>query len=147
MIKMQIIGNLGKDATIKHLDNGSVAINFTVAHTEKFKDAQGNQKDKTVWVDVTMWKKQNESTKVAEFLKKGTQVFCEGEPSARAYTTQESSEPRASLSLRITSFGLQLLGSRAGGGDGGHDNSGGGYSQPAAPAPGGTGDIVDDLPF
>ena len=50
MIKLQAIGHLGKDAIVNNV-NGKNVINFTVAHTEKFKDAQGVQKDKTVWVD------------------------------------------------------------------------------------------------
>jgi single-strand DNA-binding protein len=49
MIKLLAIGNLGKDAVLNNV-NGKNVINFTVAHTERYKDAQGNQKDKTTWV-------------------------------------------------------------------------------------------------
>ena len=48
MIKLQVIGNLGKDAVLNNV-NGKSVINFTVAHTERFKDAQGVQKDKTTY--------------------------------------------------------------------------------------------------
>ena len=48
MIKLQVIGNLGKDALVNNV-NGKTVINFNVAHTERFKDAQGNQKDRTTW--------------------------------------------------------------------------------------------------
>ena len=54
MIKLQVIGNLGKDC-VTNTVNGKNVINFNVAHTEKFKDAQGNQKDKTIWVDCAYW--------------------------------------------------------------------------------------------
>ncbi|MBD0352663.1 MAG: single-stranded DNA-binding protein, partial [Flavisolibacter sp.] len=40
MIKMQVIGNLGKDCVVNNV-NGKSVINFTVAHTEKYKDSQG----------------------------------------------------------------------------------------------------------
>ncbi len=43
MIKLLVIGNLGKDAVLNNV-NGKNVINFTVAHTEKYKDAQGVQK-------------------------------------------------------------------------------------------------------
>ena len=48
MIKLLVIGNLGKDAVVNNV-NGKSVINFSVAHTEKYKDAQGNQKDRTVY--------------------------------------------------------------------------------------------------
>ena len=40
MIKMQVIGNLGKDCVVNQV-NGKNVINFTVAHTEKYRDSQG----------------------------------------------------------------------------------------------------------
>ncbi len=43
MIKLQIVGNLGKDCILKEVKRKNV-INFSVAHTEKFKDSQGTQK-------------------------------------------------------------------------------------------------------
>ena len=43
MIKLQIVGNLGKDCIMKEV-NGRNVINFSVAHTERYKDAQGTQK-------------------------------------------------------------------------------------------------------
>jgi single-strand DNA-binding protein len=50
MIKLQVIGNLGKDAVVNDV-NGRKVINFSVAVTERYKDAQGAQKDRTVWVE------------------------------------------------------------------------------------------------
>ena len=43
MIKLQVIGNLGADCIQKEV-NGKTVINFNVAHSEKYKDAQGNLK-------------------------------------------------------------------------------------------------------
>ncbi len=105
MIKLQVIGNLGKDAVVNNV-NGKAVINFTVAHSEKYKDAQGNAKDKVTWVDCAYW---TDRTAVAPYLKKGTQVYVEGTPDVRTYTTQDGRNG-ATLSLRINS--VQLLGSR-----------------------------------
>src|SRR6476661_1152821 len=96
MIKLLVIGNLGKDCVVNNV-NGKSVINFSVAHTEKFKDAQGNQKDKTIWVECAYW---TDRTAIAPYLKKGTQVYVEGAPDIRSYTTQEGKQG-ASLSLRI----------------------------------------------
>jgi single-strand DNA-binding protein len=147
MIKLTAIGNLGKDAILNNV-NGKNVINFTVAHTERYKDAQGNQKDKTIWVDCAYW---TERTGIAPYLKKGTQVYVEGQPDVRTYTTKEGTNG-ATLSLRVSS--VQLLGSRTneGGNNGGY--AGGGY-QPApavsnGPSSAPSSDITepfDDLPF
>lgn len=149
MIKLQVIGNLGKDAIVNNV-NGKNVINFTVAHTERFKDAQGNQKDRTTWVDCAYW---TDRTAVAPYLKKGTQVFVEGQPDVRTYTTQDGRNG-ASLTLRIAS--VQLLGSKSNEGSGASGDNGGNnyqstpsYSQPptAASSAAELTEPLDDLPF
>ncbi|MBI3137950.1 MAG: single-stranded DNA-binding protein [Sphingobacteriales bacterium] len=143
MIKMQVIGNLGKDCVVNTV-NGKNVINFTVAHTEKYKDSQGNQQEKTTWVDCAYW---TDRTAVAQYLTKGKQVYVEGQPEARSFQRNDGT-PGSSLSLRVRE--IQLLGGRG--------ESGGGpsaYQTPASSvAAGGTAssanDItepVDDLPF
>ncbi len=148
MIKLQVIGNLGKDALVNNV-NGKNVINFTVAHTERFKDAQGNQKDRTTWVDCAYW---TDRTAVAPYLKKGTQVFVEGQPDVRTYTTQDGRNG-ASLTLRVAS--VQLLGSRPEGGSSDGSSNNGYQSAPSyaasSPAPASAAadltEPLDDLPF
>lgn len=105
---MQAIGNLGKDA-VTNTVNGKTVINFSIAHTDKGrdKDEKGNPKDRTIWVDCAYW---TERTGVAQYLKKGTQVYVEGQPDIRSYTTQDG-RTGASLTLRVGN--LQLLGGRS----------------------------------
>ena len=149
MIKLQVIGNLGKDAVVNNV-NGKTVINFNVAHTERYKDAQGNQKDRTTWVDCSYW---TDRTAVAPYLKKGTQVYVEGTPDVRSYTTADGRNG-ASLTLRILS--VQLLGAKpAGTGGGSTDasgnssdtNSGNSYSPSTGTSNGNEDAPVDDLPF
>ena len=133
MIKLQVIGNLGRDCTVNNV-NGRTVINFSVAHTERYRDSTtGELKPKTIWVECAYW---TEKTAVAPYLKKGTQVYAEGTPDTRSYTTQ-SGENKISLTLRI--HNVQLLGSRSSDGYGqdnsnmssgsGEASSSGGYSQ------------------
>ncbi len=151
MIKLQVIGNLGRDCVVNNVNNKSV-INFSVAHTEKFRDAQGNQKDRTIWVECAYW---TDRTAIAPYLKKGTQVYAEGQPDIRSYTTQDG-RSGTSLTLRVTN--VQLLGAKSNdGGDGGGSqsynapsyNSGYSAAQPvaASPSQGDYGEPADDLPF
>lgn len=157
MIKMQVIGNLGKDC-ITNTVNGKSVMNFTVAHTEKFRNSQGQQQDKTIWVDCAYW---SDRTAVAPYLKKGTQVYVEGSPEVRTYTKNDGT-PGFSLTLRVTS--VQLLGSKGDSGNSGgsdygagssyqqnNNNSNSGYGSQAGPGvPSSSSEIsepIDDLPF
>jgi single-strand DNA-binding protein len=142
MIKLQVIGHLGKDC-ITNTVNGKSVINFNVAHTEKFKDSMGNQKDKTIWVECAYW---TDRTAVAPYLKRGTQVYVEGSPEVRSYTKNDGT-PGVSLTLRVLS--VQLLGNRgegAGGQDQGNNYNSERSTAPSVSAVGGQEDI-DDLPF
>lgn len=161
MIKLQVIGNLGKDCVVNTV-NGKSVINFSVAHTEKFRDSMGNQKDRTIWVECAYW---TDKTGITPYLKKGSQVYVEGTPDVRTYQTQDGRQG-AALSLRISN--VQLLGSKQNG-EGEH-GAGQGYSSSSqgynggssqqyggsqqgygtnghAPAPAEMGEASDDLPF
>jgi single-strand DNA-binding protein len=143
MIKLQVIGNLGKDAVVNDV-NGRKVINFSVAHTERYKDAQGAQKERTVWVECAYW---TDRTAIAPYLKKGTQVYAEGQPDVRTYTTQDGRQG-ASLSLRIAN--IQLLGSKSEGGASGGNTASGSYASNTATMDSITdagADAADDLPF
>jgi len=140
MIKMQVIGNLGKDCVVNTV-NGKNVINFTVAHTEKYRDSAGNNQEKTTWVDCAYW---TDRTALAPYLQKGKQVFVEGTPEVRSFTRNDGTAG-ASLSLRVRE--VQLLGGKG-------DSLGGGasesqsYNRQESPAAASVNDdVADDLPF
>ena len=146
MIKMQIIGNLGKDCVVNTV-NGKNVINFTVAHTEKYKDSQGNQQEKTTWVDCAYW---TDRTAIAPYLTKGKQVYVEGQPEARSFQRNDGT-PGSSLSMRVRD--IQLLGGRGDSGSGGSSyqsntaSSAGVTSNSSIPSPSDITEPIDDLPF
>lgn len=84
MLKLEIIGCLGNDATVKDF-NGKRYIAFDVARSEKFKDAQGNLIERTTWVSVL---KPGESNLV-QYLKKGTGVYVCGDLNVKIYTDNQ----------------------------------------------------------
>ncbi len=146
MIKLQIVGNLGADCIQKEV-NGKNVINFNVAHTEKFKDAQGNLKEKTIWANCAYW---TDRTAVAQYLKKGKQVFVDGSPEVEVYTNKDG-QPAATLRVRVRD--LQLLGGNVDGSQGNSNPSSLSSSLPSSssnsnsPVHAEAEEPADDLPF
>ena len=146
MIKLQIVGNLGADCIQKEV-NGKTVINFNVAHSEKFKDGQGNLVEKTIWVNCAYW---TDKTAIAQYLTKGKTVYAEGSPEADGYTNKDG-QVAATLRMRVQN--IQLLGGNADGQNSGA-NSGnvthsGATTAPTVrsnPAPANV-STDDDLPF
>ena len=151
MIKLQIVGNLGKDCIVKEV-NGKNVINFSVAHTERFKDSTGAQRERTTWVECAYW---TDRTAVAPYLKKGQLVFAEGSPEAEGYMNKEN---QAAATLRMRVREIQLLGGRTDGTPGNANpasassttssSSGSGYNTNAnRPVAAEMEEPADDLPF
>ena len=143
MIKLQVIGHLGKDCLLNTV-NGKNVINFTVAHSERFKDATGAQKERTIWVDCAYW---TEKTGIAPYLKKGTLVYVEGAPDVRVYQTQDGRNG-ASITLRVMQ--VQLLGGKPEQTEGNHQpqSQSAEYAHSSTSSPlNETSEPVDDLPF
>lgn len=142
MIKLQVIGHLGKDCIVNTV-NGKNVINFTVAHTEKFRDSQGNNQERTTWVDCAYW---TDRTAVSPYLTKGKQVFVEGTPEVRTFTRNDGTAG-ASLSLRVRE--VQLLGGRGETGGAPALASADSYSSAKTPVPNAAdvNEPIDDLPF
>lgn len=104
MIKLQVIGHIGKDCLVNNV-NGKNVMNFSVAHSEKYKDANGTEVNKSIWVDCAYW---SDRTALAQYLKKGTQVWVEGQPEVRQFTTKDGKHG-ANIGMRV--LNVQLLGS------------------------------------
>lgn len=103
MIKLQIIGSLGKDCIVKEV-NGKNVINFSVAHSEKWKDNQGNPKERTTWVECAYW---TDKTGIVQYLTKGKTVYAEGSPEADGWVNKDG-EAKGTLRMRVNN--IQLLG-------------------------------------
>lgn len=99
MLKIIASGILGQDAEIKEVGNSKL-IKFSVAVSMDYKDAQGNKVEKTEWIKASLWKGKDQSTKVAEYLKKGKKVLIEGIPDSEAYKTKEG-EVKSSLNITV----------------------------------------------
>jgi single-strand DNA-binding protein len=135
MIEVILIGRLGRDAELKEFDGGKKVCNFTVAVDQ----GTGDNKT-TLWIDCAKW---GEKQGVAQYLKKGTQVFVKGEPTVRTWEGQNGHG--AGLSVRVSS--LELLG--GGGQSQGQSQQPQQQQQATAqqPAPAAPQGVQDNLPF
>ena len=101
MISIEIIGNIGSDAQVKDF-NGKKYTAFNVAHSEKFKNQQGVETERTTWVSVL---KPGESG-LTQFLKKGTPVFVRGEMSVKQF---QDSNRQMQVGINCLAREVQLL--------------------------------------
>lgn len=104
MIKLEIIGRLGSDATIKEIENNQV-IEFSIAVSETF-TKNGEKQTNTTWINAKKW---GNNTSIAQYLLKGGQVYVSGKPKNRAYI---KSDGTAEVSNEITVFEIELLGDK-----------------------------------
>jgi len=95
--KSTFIGNLGSDAIITEIQ-GKKAISFNVAVDQSYIKDEVKHED-TTWVNCTIWKKEDQSIKIAEYLKKGKKVYVSGRIKADAY--QKDAQLIGSLKLQV----------------------------------------------
>lgn len=107
MLKTEMIGRLGDDATVQESGKNKI-INFSVAHTQRKTDANGEKTETTTWVSCSRFLPKTSDSNLAEYLKKGTAVFVRGDLSTNEW--EKGGEKRFSLRLRVTE--LELLSSK-----------------------------------
>lgn len=84
--KCMFIGRLGGDPVVRYDAAGSAIANFSIACSERYKDRDGNAQERTEWVRVVMFGKKAE---LAQYLKKGNNVFIGGRMQTREWTNKE----------------------------------------------------------
>ncbi len=146
--KVTLIGHLGGDPEVRHLENGTAVARFSLATNENYKDKDGNWQKLTEWHNVVVWREQAE--RAERQLKKGMLAYVEGKISYRKYTDKDNVE-RTFTDIIANNF--RTLEKQEGNGDSRFPNSEPQMRQPAttaatmpadAPPPPADG---DDLPF
>ena len=113
--KVILIGNLGRDPETRYTADGSTAIcNILMATSRRYKDSQGQVQEETEWHRVVLFGKLAEVA--GEYLRKGSQVYIEGQLRTRKWTDQ-SGQDRYTTEVVVNVGGtMQMLGGRQGGG-------------------------------
>ena len=112
--KAILVGNLGNDPETRYTQGGMAITKISLATTSVRKDRDGNTQEKTEWHRVTFFGKLGEIA--AEYLRKGSQVYVEGEIRYDKYTGQDGVEK---YFTEIVANEMQMLGGRGDGGGGG----------------------------
>ena len=164
--KVILVGNLGRDPEVRSMQSGDKVANLAVATSERWKDRDGNQQERTEWHRVVIFGRVAE---VAErYLRKGSKVLIEGQLQTRKWQDQ-SGQDRYSTEVVVRGFSgnMTMLDSRDGGSGGGGgfedrggrgDSYGGGYDDYGNGGGSGSGssggggrdysaDLDDEIPF
>lgn len=124
----QFIGNVGRDPEIRHTQDNKKIVNFSLAVSEKWKSASGEQKERTEWVRVVCFN-DGLSGVIENYVKKGSKLFISGKMQTRKWQDQSGSD-KYSTEVVLQGFDCKLVmldGKDAGGqqaGGGGGDFSG-----------------------
>lgn len=102
MNNLSATGNIGSDAEVRHTASGTVVTSWSVAVTSGF-----GKSEKTNWVRCNMFGERGE--KIAQYLKKGTQVGVNGEISLNEYVAKDGTN-KSSIELNVSS--VTLLGKK-----------------------------------
>lgn len=108
--RVQLIGNLGKDPELRQTSGGTAVCSFSVACNDKYKDKDGDWKERVEWVNVVTWAQLAEL--VDRYCKKGKQVYVEGRLSTRKWTDKTGTDR---YTTEVVADKVLFLGS--GGGD------------------------------
>lgn len=142
--KAILVGNVGKDPEVRHLEGGTPVASFSLATSENYTNRSGERVTQTEWHNIVAWRGLAE---VAEkYVKKGSQLYIEGRIRSRSYDDRDGNKRYIT---EIVADTMQLLGKRPDG-PGGEATSAGTAASTAstsseyssAPEP-----PDDDLPF
>ncbi len=114
--KVILVGNLGQDPEVRFMPSGGAVANITIATSESWRDkSTGEQREKTEWHRVALFGKLAEVA--GEYLRKGSQVYIEGQLQTRKWQDQNGQE-RFTTEVVVQGYNgiMQMLGGRAQGG-------------------------------
>jgi len=144
--KVILVGNLGADPEVRYMPSGGAVANITLATSESWRDkATGEMKEQTEWHRVVLFGKLAEVA--GEYLRKGSQVYIEGQLRTRKWTDQAGTEKYTTEVVVNVGGTMQMLGGRPSSGTGGQQSAPQQQSSaPAAPNEPPM-DFADDIPF
>ncbi|MES2140555.1 MAG: single-stranded DNA-binding protein [Bacteroidota bacterium] len=85
--KVILVGNLGKDPEVRHLEGGVAVASFSLATSEGYKDKSGQRIEQTEWHNIVVWRGLAESAE--KYLKKGMSIYVEGKLRTRSWDDKD----------------------------------------------------------
>ena len=143
--KVLLIGRLGADPEIKQMVNGKNVARLSLATSQSWKDKNtGEKKEKTEWHRVVVF---NEGlvNVVQQYLKKGAQIYVEGQLTTRKWKDEQSGQDKYSTEILIQGYNSSLT--MLGGGSQNNIGSQDTNQSIENNGPAGQNDLDDDIPF
>ncbi len=143
--KVLLIGRLGADPEIKQMVNGKSVARLSLATSQSWKDKNtGEKKEKTEWHRIVVF---NEGlvNVVQQYLKKGAQVYIEGQLSTRKWKDEQTGQDKYSTEILIQGYNSSLT--MLGGGSQNNIGSQDTNQSIENNSPAGQNDLDDDIPF
>lgn len=116
--RVTLIGNLGKDPEVRHLESGSAVAKFSVATNENYRDKAGEWQTITEWHNIVCWRYLAE--RAEKSLKKGSLVYVEGKLTNRKWQGEDGKDRYITEVVANT---FKLLEKREDSGGGGYANN------------------------
>jgi len=120
--KVILLGNVGKDPEIRSTPGGTMVASFTLATSDRQKDAQGNWQDRTEWHNLVAFTRTAEI--IRDYVKKGSKLYIEGKIQTRSWDDKETGAKRYRTEIIVNDLSL-LSGRDEGGSSGGYSRSSG----------------------
>ena len=103
--KVILVGNLGRDPEVRTFPSGGQVANVTLVTTERWKDRQsGEMREHTEWHRLVFNDRLAEI--VAQYLRKGSQIYVEGSIRTRKWTDQNGQE-HTTTEIRVDQMQLR----------------------------------------
>ncbi len=113
--KVLLIGHIGQDPEKRITPGGHSVVNISLATTERFKDKEGNNQERTEWHRVVFWNRQAEL--IEQYCGKGSQIYVEGSLQTREWQDKDGNRR---FSTDIVARNMQFLDSKPKTGQGGY---------------------------
>lgn len=88
--KVFLIGNVGKDPEVRHLENGGPVVRFSLATSETYRNKNDEKVTTTEWHNIVIWRRLAEI--VEKYVKKGSKLFIEGRVTYRSWDDKEGNK-------------------------------------------------------
>lgn len=140
--KVILIGNVGKDPEVKHLENGNTLAKFSLATSEVYKNKENEKVTSTEWHNIIIFSRLAEI--VEKYVKKGDALYLEGRIRTRSY---EDKDGVKKYITEIIANNMQMLGGGKSDNSASYDNSQSENEGKAESSSTEIPDEGDDLPF
>jgi single-strand DNA-binding protein len=105
--KVILVGNVGKDPDVRHLDSGVSVASFPLATSETYRNKESQKVTNTEWHNIVVWRGLAEV--VEKYVKKGDPLYLEGKIRTRSYDDKDGNKKYIT---EIVVDNMQMLGSK-----------------------------------